>query len=147
MSIEFIDLKDSLPKNIQVMMPLEDDKDRFVENLKEYLTNLSLKSDETEEYQKGLLTKFLNQTNLGGLHNVNTSGRADLAILNGIDVNSLVGVLIEVKSTSNKSEMVSQKDMNRKAFHELLSYYLGERIKKGNIEIKKGIITNGYEWF
>ncbi|USL39603.1 type IIG restriction enzyme/methyltransferase [Priestia megaterium] len=147
MSIEFVDLKDSLPKNIQAMMPLEDDKDRFNKNLNEYLTNLSLKSNETEEYQKGLLTNFLNQTNLKGLHFINTNERADLAIFNGANVESKVGVLIEVKSTSNKSEMVSKKDMNRKAFRELLSYYLRERVTHENIEIKKAIITNGYEWF
>lgn len=43
--------------------------------------------------------------------------------------------------------MVTTKDLNAKAFQELILYYMRERIILKNIEIKHLIITNLYEWF
>jgi hypothetical protein len=56
-------------------------------------------------------------------------------------------VLIEVKKPGNRSEMIQKENLNTKAFHELILYYLRERISNGNLEIKHLIATNVYEWF
>src|SRR5690606_17632124 len=38
-------------------------------------------------------------------------------------------------------------NLNTKAFHELILYYLQEKITNKNLEIKHIIVTNIYEWF
>lgn len=43
--------------------------------------------------------------------------------------------------------MVSTKQLNAKAFQELVLYYLRERITHKNLEVKNLIITNIYEWY
>ena len=70
-----------------------------------------------------------------------------MVIHNGKDAESTVGVLIETKKPSNKTEMPSKDNINAKAMHELILYYLRERITGKNIELKHLIITNIYEWF
>ena len=68
-------------------------------------------------------------------------------IYNGPDAKSFAGVLIEAKKPSNKSEMISPDNLNAKAFHELILYYLRERITNHNLEIKHLVATNIYEWY
>ncbi|HBS88381.1 MAG TPA: type II restriction endonuclease, partial [Bacteroidales bacterium] len=91
-------------------------------------------------------------------HFINTKGRNDLVIHNSKDASGTVGVIIEAKKPNNKAEMlktISQEDtlgqklakINVKAFHELILYYLRERITLKNIEIKYLIATNINEWF
>jgi len=43
--------------------------------------------------------------------------------------------------------MVRPDCLNAKAFHELILYYMRERITNHNLEIKHLIATNIYEWF
>src|SRR5690606_19123394 len=56
-------------------------------------------------------------------------------------------VIIEVKRPTNKFEMISEEKPNSKALHELILYYLRERIDHRNFEMKHLIIINIYEWF
>ncbi|GHV05964.1 hypothetical protein AGMMS50229_09920 [Campylobacterota bacterium] len=102
---------------------------------------------ESEEFHKNLMIDFLNSVYYKDNHYINTKGRADLVICNGKTPQSPVGVLIEVKSPINKSEMVSLANLNAKSFQELVLYYLRERKTKKNIELRYLIITNIYEWF
>lgn len=138
-------LSESLSKNIQAIMPLEKEKTEFRERLLLFLKNLHIKELESEEFQKNLIKDFLQSCLPKSF--INTSKRTDLAIYNGNSPNSTVGVLIETKSVSNKVEMMSKDKINTKAFQELIHYYFQERITHNNIELKKCIITNGYEWF
>ena len=71
----------------------------------------------------------------------------DLAVRLDKTSKSNIGLLIEVKSTTNKNEMISVGNLNRKALQELLLYYLRERISKKNSDIKYLIATNVYEYF
>ena len=71
----------------------------------------------------------------------------DLAIRLDKTTKSNIGLLIEVKSTTNKSEMISNDNLNRKALQELLLYYLKERVSKKNNDIKYLIATNVHEFF
>lgn len=145
MAIKGLSLKESMSRNIQAIMPLEEDKIKFKATLVEYLNHLTMKADESEEFQKNLIKYFLQKC----LPNqfINTSKRTDLAIYNGSTPDSNVGVLIEVKSLNNKAEMMTKEKINSKAFQEIIHYYLHERIVHKNLEIKKCIITNGWNWF
>lgn len=134
-----------MPKSIQAIMPSEEEKYLFEKSLLEFLKNILFKHKESEEFQKNLLKIFLQKCLPNNF--INTKERADLAIYNGASIDSNVGVLFEIKSLSNKSEMMSKDRINTKAFQEILHYYINERIVNQNLEIKKLIITNGLEWF
>lgn len=82
-----------------------------------------IKDGESEEHHKNLLTSFLNSVYYQKKYYINTKEKADLVIHNGNDANSSVGVLIEVKSPTNKAEMVSHDKLNVKSFQELVLYY------------------------
>jgi len=102
---------------------------------------------DTEEKIKGDLMDFLKQTFYGQDYKVSPNGKIDCAIHLGSGIDAPVGVICEVKMPSNNSEMVSRDDLNRKAMQELLLYWLRERIGKKNIQLKKLIVTNVYEFF
>ncbi|TAG40229.1 MAG: hypothetical protein EAZ31_08570, partial [Cytophagia bacterium] len=71
----------------------------------------------------------------------------DLVILNSKNSNDSVAVIIETKSIKNTAEMITVDDINKKAFYEIVQYYLEERIINKNIEVKNLIITNSIDWF
>ena len=132
-------------RSVQAIMPLDEEKEIFAQKLVSYLTHLTSRESESEEYQKNLLKGFLES--LSPYNFINTSSRIDLAIYNGKDSNSTLGVLFECKSLSNKSEMMTTERINSKAFQEIVAYYLNERLFEKNLEVKKCIITNGLSWF
>ena len=102
---------------------------------------------DTEEKVKGDLMDFLKQTFYGQDYKVSPNGKIDCAIHLGSGIDAPVGVICEVKMPSNTSEMVTRGDLNRKAMQELLLYWLRERVGKKNIQLKKLIATNVYEFF
>jgi adenine-specific DNA-methyltransferase len=102
---------------------------------------------ETEEFHKNLVIDFFKKTYYEPNHFVNTKGKTDLVIHNGDKAKSNVGVLIETKKPTNKSEMLSKSKINVKAFQELVLYYLRERITNKNLDIKHLVATNINEWF
>lgn len=99
-----------------------------------------------EEFIKQPINKFLRNTFYKN-HLINTKDRIDLAIYTGKEVKSDVGVILELKQPSNKSEYLTETSLNKKALQELLWYYLNERIDCNNNSIKHLIATNGYTWF
>lgn len=102
---------------------------------------------ESEEFHKNLVIDFLKKTYYDPNHFINTKGRNDLVIHNGNDASSSVGVIIEAKKPTNKTEMITTKKLNAKAFQELVLYYLRERITHKNLEVKYLVATNINEWF
>lgn len=115
---------------------------------KEFISLLDKVNDlETEEFHKNLIIDFLNSVYYKNNHYINTKGYTDLVIHNGKEASSPVGVLIEVKKPTNKTEMVSKTNLNVKSFQELVLYYLRERKTRKNLELRYLIITNIYEWF
>ena len=102
---------------------------------------------ESEEFHKNLVSDFLKDTYYKQNHFINTKGRNDLVIHNGNTAKSSVGVIIEAKKPTNKSEMISTKKLNVKAFQELVLYYLRERITNNNLEVKHVVASNINEWF
>ena len=106
-----------------------------------------IKEHESEEYHKNLVIDFLNSTYYKNNHYINTKGRSDLVIHNGKEPNSPVGVLMEAKKPTNKSEMITKDNVNVKSFQELVLYYLRERKTQKNFQLRYLIITNIYEWY
>ncbi|WRE00486.1 class I SAM-dependent DNA methyltransferase [Helicobacter pylori] len=70
-------------------------------------------------------------------YKVKPTKRIDSAILND---NDKVEVIIEFKALKNPNEFIKKGDLNVKAFHESLLYYLTER-KKGNNNLKHLILA------
>ena len=102
---------------------------------------------ESEEHLKNIVADFLKETYYNDLHYINTKDRTDLVIHNGKSPSDSVGIIIEAKKPGNKTEMVSKNNPNVKALHELVLYYLRERIDGDNHEIKYLVVTNIYVWF
>ncbi|HNW51561.1 MAG TPA: hypothetical protein PKH79_10800, partial [Prolixibacteraceae bacterium] len=117
----------------------------FKSNLIQLLDHIN--DSESEEFHKNIVSDFLKNTWYADRFFINTKGREDLTIYNGKDAKSSAGVIIEAKSPTNKYEMISRENINCKAFHELILYYLRERITGNNLEVKQLVATNIYEWF
>lgn len=120
-----------------------------IESFKTNLITLLDRTNDTEseEFHKNLVSDFLKKTYYDPSHFINTKGRNDLVIHNGNTAKSSVGVIIEAKKPTNKTEMISAKKLNTKAFQELVLYYLRERITHKNLEVKHLVATNINEWF
>ena len=121
-----------------------EDFNRFKEALHTLLSTIS--DGQREETQKEHLRNFLSDTFYKPYY-MAPEEDIDLAVRLDKTSKSNIGLLIEVKSTTNKSEMISVGNLNRKALQELLLYYLRERISKKNSDIKYLIATNVYEYF
>ena len=135
----------ALNKAFLKVKPNRIDIEGFKTNL---ITLLDRTNDtESEEFHKNLVSDFLKDTYYKQNHFINTKGRNDLVIHNGQHANATVGVIIEAKKPTNKSEMITTKRLNVKAFQELVLYYLRERITHKNLEVKHLVATNINEWF
>ncbi len=139
-----IDIKQSLNTAFRRQRPTRAEIETLKLHLVTMLGRANLK--ESEEYHKGLLKDFLKDTAFSNYY-INTKERIDLVIHNDKNQTSSVGVIIEVKSPGNKTEMPTIDDLNKKATQELLLYFLRERVTYKNFEIKHLIATNLYEWF
>ncbi|MCB5246454.1 MAG: Eco57I restriction-modification methylase domain-containing protein [Candidatus Cloacimonetes bacterium] len=119
----------------------------FRTNLARMFERIRTGTDEHEEHLKNIVADFLKDTWYKQTHEINTSGRTDLVIHNGTSSKDNVGVLLEVKRPGNSAEMISHDKPNTKALHELLHYYMQERYTKGNLEVRRLIVCNIYEWY
>lgn len=135
----------ALNKAFLKVKPNRIDIEGFKTNLITLLDRIN--DTESEEFHKNLVSDFLKDTYYKQNHFINTKGRNDLVIHNGQNANSTVGVIIEAKKPTNKSEMITTKRLNVKAFQELVLYYLRERITHKNLEVKHLVATNINEWF
>jgi adenine-specific DNA-methyltransferase len=128
--------------------PLRKEVNNFIEELKLCLEAIKIsdENNESEEHLKEPIKNFFQNTFYSN-NLINTKDRIDLAIYLDKTAKSEVGVLIEAKRPSNKSEFLTPDNLNRKALQELLLYYLRERLDNNNNSIKHLIATNGYEWF
>jgi len=140
-----IDPKKALNKVFFNIPPDKSEFDLFKKNLNILLSHFD--NAETEEHIKTLLRDFLKGSFYSTDYFINTKGRADLVIHNESSNKSPVAVLFEIKKPSNKTEMITIDDINCKAFHETILYFLRERIEQENIDIKHIIITNLFDWF
>ena len=74
--------------------------------------------------------------------------KTDFNIFEDNTTSSSAVVLVEMKRPSEKNDMLSKEDLNRKALHELILYYLTElEGPSHNNAIRYLIASNGYDWF
>lgn len=102
-----------------------------IEGFKTNLIQLLNRTNDTEseEFHKNLVIDFLKKNYYDPNHFINTKGRNDLVIHNGNNANSSVGVIIEAKKPTNKTEMITTKKLNTKAFQELVLYNTPIKLK------------------
>ena len=116
----------------------------FKKNLKQLFSRIN--ENESEEHLKNIIAEFLKDTWYRDLFEINTKDRNDLVIHTGKTTKEPVGVILEVKKPSNKSEMMTEAKPNSKALQELILYYLRERFDHKNTDIKYLVVTNIYQW-
>jgi hypothetical protein len=140
-----LSLRKSINKSFLKVKPYRPEIETFKRNLIRLIDRID--ESESEEFHKNVLSEFLKDTYYSTYHYINTRGRFDLVIHTGKDSGSPVGVLFETKKPGDKTEMPSKEYLNTKAFHELLLYYLRERITGNNLELKYLIATDIREWY
>lgn len=149
-SMKIISPKEALQNRYKPVNP----KDTSFRNFSDALDTFKLRTDEDglEASNTTRITKFLQSIFYGDNKRYevvpldNDKKKVDLAITRD---NQPI-VLIEVKKPSEKSDMVTQDDFNKKAFQELILYFLREIDPKegsSNNDIANLIMTNNYEWF
>jgi len=139
----------SLKKSLNKAYLKEKTNRSDIENFKANFIKLfdRINEQESEEHLKNIVADFFKDTWYKDKYEINTKDRKDLVIHTGKTAKEPVGVILEVKKPSNKAEMISIEKPNAKAMHELILYYLRERIELNNIDIKYLVITNIYEWY
>lgn len=124
-----------------------------MEDFKGHLRTLleRINTDESEENAKGHLMAFLNNTYYQGEYLIATKGRADMVIHGQKSASSNPAVLFEVKRPRDKgqtaAEMMRPDKGNVKALHELILYFLRERIEHQNTDLKYLVVTDIHQWF
>ena len=116
------------------------------ENFKDAIQNFysSIQTDNKEDNLKYKLIKFLEQI-YPNYKNINIKDNIDLVVSKS--EKSPTHLLFETKKISDKNDMVSKDDFNKKSMWQVILYYLRERIEKKNTHLKKIIITNFKKWF
>lgn len=145
MSIKLLSPRKALNKAFLKVKPNRTEIENFKSNLIQLLN--SSNETESEEFHKNLISEFLKKTYYDSNHFINTKGRNDLVIHNGKNAQTNVAVILEAKKQTNKTEMITTEKLNTKAFHELVLYYLRERITLKNLDVKHLIATSINEWF
>jgi adenine-specific DNA-methyltransferase len=145
MTYNILTPRKSLNKAFLKVKPNRSQIDSFKQQLSSLLEQI--KEGESEEFHKNIIADFLKKTYYDPDYYINTKGRNDQVIHNGKNTKSSVGVIIEAKSPTNKTEMPLKDKINTKAMQELVLYFLRERITQSNTEVRHLVITNIHEWF
>jgi len=135
----------SLSKDLLRFRPSELAFNAFQSELSEFQTHID--NNNLENQQKTYVQNFLRDAFYRATNDVNSKGTIDLAIHSGPTAASNVEVIIEAKAPGNKGQMVSAVKPNVKAIHELVLYFMRERVGESNDDLKYLIATNINEWF
>ena len=123
----------------------ENDIKCFRSAMRKMLKNVN--ANESEEHNKNLVMEFLSNAFYKNTNAINTKGKTDAAIYESPDsIHSHALVLIEAKGPG-RPDMAKRTELNCKALHELILYYIREEEINHNTKIKHLIITNCFEWF
>lgn len=121
----------------------------FQAALESYLSHLQTEQNQNEPaIVANVLAPFLQSLGLNAraAHKQKGKSEIDLALLK----NNNVEVIIEAKKPSNKEEMFSPTNVNCRALHECILYYLRERDEKlltPNTSLTYIIITDFYQFY
>jgi adenine-specific DNA-methyltransferase len=142
MTIKETELISSINKAYRLVKPKRIDLDGFKANLLKLISLIDIK--ESEENVKIHLMDFLKNTFYNPNYLIATKGKTDFVIHLGKEASSFAGVLFEVKKPTNITDMITKSDFNKKAMHELILYFLRERLNNKNNSLTNIIITNVY---
>lgn len=121
----------------------EKDKETFLAALRRLLAELS--PDNSEDTNKGSVKTFLESSFWDVDHYlVGKKDDIDLAITDKAAGN--VVLMFECKKVGDTG-MITTDDINRKALHELILYYVLEETKQRNTDVRHLIVTDGYQYF
>lgn len=123
--------------------------ENFQKNVKHYIKMIdtAISEGESEEHIKNITNSFLKTSFFSDeKYTINTNGKIDISI----KVNGKIEAIIETKKPSNKSEMASKDNINVKALHESIFYYMvktrdcnGKKVKRiPDVEIRRIVITD-----
>lgn len=135
-------IKKSLSPAYRLLKPKRDEMEHFKRSMQSYLKVIN--SAESEENLKTHLMDFLKKL-YGKEHLIEQQERIDFVIRTG-GKGTNAGVLFESKKLSNKQDMISQDNINKKALHELVLYFMRER-HANNTDIKFLVICNEFEFY
>lgn len=127
--------------------------ENFQKNVKHYIKMIdtAISEGESEEHIKNITNSFLKTSFFSDeKYTINTNGKID----SSIKVNGKIEAIIETKKPSNKSEMASKDNINVKALHESIFYYMvktrdcnGKKVKRiPDVEIRRIVITDTKKW-
>jgi len=106
--------------------------------------------DDPESNYSDSVKALLNDTFYKGKNKIaqRKGVKTDFNIFEDNTTSSSPVVLIEMKRPSENNDMLSKDNLNRKALHELILYYLSELEGPGhNNAIRYLVASNGYDWF
>jgi len=136
-------------KNLPFQPVTQTEFERFTEALQTmFQKNETSKSEENYKinFVEFLNTIFQKKNYINALPLDGNMG-IDLAIHLNKSGKSKAAVHFEIKKPSNVSEMISPDNLNRKAFHESVLYFLFDKIENKNNESKHIIISNLEEFY
>lgn len=142
-------------KNLEITNRLaiefEDFKVNFLPKLRDFLLQISQlkqKVNKNEAAFEDELRDFLRSSFYGGKHigkSPYKKGEADLVIAE--NKKSDTDVLIEVKSPLDKKDFITNNEIKKKSFFQVVTYFLIEIIEKQNFNLKTILITNCEEFY
>ncbi|SFW22925.1 Eco57I restriction-modification methylase [Prevotellaceae bacterium HUN156] len=143
--MNILKINDSISKAYRQVPIAKDAIKKFRQALRVLVDNISVQS--LEKNQETYLRDFLRDTFYSSC-DINKPNDSDIdwAVRLG-GRQTPVAIIIENKTLSNKEEMITVNDLNRKAMQELVYYFLEERIEHNNVNIRHLIANNMYEFF
>lgn len=119
---------------------------KYLQNLRIAYAQIleAVKTNATEENIKNTVINFIKNTFYNERKDIqiNAFNNIDYAIKK----NDNIEVIMEFKKPSNKAEMITCDNLNKKALHEAIKYFYDEK-HKGNYHIKNIIISDGISYF
>ncbi len=145
-----LSIQDALKRvHLNTLTLKTDENARFIKALQEHIKPRDQITNFTEKVVESHVRDFLIDAFYKGEHCIGKKdeNNTDLCIFAENSEDSPAQVLIECKNPkSDNQEMINDEHLNRRGFHEVITYYLDE-LSKENYEVKYLIVTNGYDWY
>ncbi|AWM31603.1 type IIG restriction enzyme/methyltransferase [Hymenobacter nivis] len=123
--------------------PTQDELDSFQAARQQLLADLNPAED--EENAKKRIGSFLERVLPG--YDFNNRSKRDFVMRRGPATTDPVGVIFEMKHLSKKKEMPTATDLNRRALHQLVYYYMQDRADHSGDTVTHLAITDGHDWY
>lgn len=142
MKLQIKTISTSLPASLKAFRPEKAAVEVFTASLRKYFDRID--SSESEENLKTHLMDLF-KASYSPAHFVEQQGNIDFVVRVG-GTKSPAAVLVEAKRSANKADMIRPDDINRKALHELILYFMRER-NRGNTDIQHIVICTEHDLY